>query len=287
MSQPSHLRTIVALCLLAAALSAQAEVVGTNRNAELDELSGLAVSRRNPGVIWAHNDSGDAPRLFAITPAGALLGTYALEGASAVDWEDMAIGRDPDGGTDYLYVADIGDNARLRPGIEIYRVREPVVDPTLYGTSNTLDQVEHLRFVYEDGAHNAETLMADPETGDLIVIAKAKKKEPTGIYRAVLAASPGGTNTFTLVGHTPVSRIVGGDISPSGRQLLLKNYKEVFLFTRNNGQSVAEALTNAPTALPYVQEEQGEAIGWDCNEQGYYTASEGLDQPIHHYVPPR
>jgi len=280
-------RLFAILLALAAAQGAQAEIVGTNRNAGLDELSGLAVSRMNPGVIWAHNDSGDAPQLFAITPAGALLGIYTLAGAEAVDWEDMAIGRDPNGGTDYLYVADIGDNARVRSGIDIYRVREPAVDPSLQGASNTLDQVERLRLVYEDGPHNAETLMVDPETGDLIVIAKAKKKAPTGIYRAAFTASPDGTNTFTLVGHAPVSRIVGGDISPSGRQVLLKNYKTVFLFTRNNGQSVAEALTNAPTALPYIQEEQGEAIGWDVEEQGYYTASEGVDQPIHHYTLPR
>ena len=280
-------RLVAILLALAAAQGAEAEVVGTNRNAKLDELSGLAVSRRNPGVLWAHNDSGDAPQLFAITPAGALLGTYTLAGAAAVDWEDMAIGRDPDGGADYLYVADIGDNARVRPGIDIYRVREPAVDPSLHGTSNTLDRVERLRFVYEDGPHNAETLLVDPETGELIVVAKAKKKNPTGIYRAAFAASPGCTNTFTLIGHAPVSRIVGGDIAPSGRQILLKDYKAVFLFTRSDGQSAAEALTNAPTALPYVREEQGEAIGWDAEEQGYYTASEGMDQPIHHYSLPR
>ena len=37
---------------------------------ELRESSGLAVSRTQPGVLWSHNDSGDAPTLYAIDVKG-------------------------------------------------------------------------------------------------------------------------------------------------------------------------------------------------------------------------
>ena len=54
----------------------------------LDEASGLAQSRTNPGVFWVHNDSGDEPRVYAVSRSGALLGSYTLSGATAIDWEE-------------------------------------------------------------------------------------------------------------------------------------------------------------------------------------------------------
>ena len=38
---------------------------------DLPEASGLAVSRRTPGVLWSHNDSGE-PLVFALTEKGAV-----------------------------------------------------------------------------------------------------------------------------------------------------------------------------------------------------------------------
>ena len=46
---------------------------------ELRESSGLAVSRTQPGVLWSHNDSGDAPTLYAIDLKGRLLAKVAVD----------------------------------------------------------------------------------------------------------------------------------------------------------------------------------------------------------------
>ena len=83
---------------------------------ELREASGLAVSRTQPGVLWAHNDSGDAPTLYAITMKGVILARIAVLDAVAIDWEDIAAGPCPeDGATSHcLYVADTGNNNRNR-----------------------------------------------------------------------------------------------------------------------------------------------------------------------------
>ena len=70
---------------------------GTLQSPELDETSGLVVSAKNPGTLWLNNDSGDSARVFAVTPNGALQGIYPLEGATAIDWEDLAIGSRPEG----------------------------------------------------------------------------------------------------------------------------------------------------------------------------------------------
>ncbi len=35
--------------------------------ASLGEVSGLSHSRTNPDVFWVHNDSGDQPRVYAVS----------------------------------------------------------------------------------------------------------------------------------------------------------------------------------------------------------------------------
>ncbi len=96
---------------------------GTIQTPELDESSGLAASAKNPGTLWINNDSGDSARVFAVAPDGSTQGIYPFEGASAIDWEDIAIGPGPVAKTPYLYAGDIGDNGSVRPDIVIYRVR--------------------------------------------------------------------------------------------------------------------------------------------------------------------
>ncbi|NLT76895.1 MAG: hypothetical protein GXX98_10255, partial [Planctomycetes bacterium] len=69
---------------------------GIVRTPLIQEASGLVASRKNPGVLWVHNDSGDTARVFAIDTRGNLLGVCSVTGAKARDWEDIAIGPGPD-----------------------------------------------------------------------------------------------------------------------------------------------------------------------------------------------
>ena len=41
---------------------------------DVPEASGLALSRRHPGLLWTHNDSGHATELFAVDASGTLQG---------------------------------------------------------------------------------------------------------------------------------------------------------------------------------------------------------------------
>ena len=84
--------------------------VGTVAHTALTEIPGIAISRQNDSVIWAHDDSGDENRVFAMATDGTHLGIFYLTGAAATDWEDMAIGPGPIAGQPYLYVADTGNN---------------------------------------------------------------------------------------------------------------------------------------------------------------------------------
>ena len=42
------------------------ERIGTLEHPEIREASGIAASRRHPGIFWVHNDSGNPPSLFAV-----------------------------------------------------------------------------------------------------------------------------------------------------------------------------------------------------------------------------
>ena len=85
----------------------------------ITELSGLAASRKYPGLLWGHNDSGDLARIFAINERGETVATVNFDGLEARDWEDITFA----GG--WIYVGEIGDNFAVNENIVIYRLREP------------------------------------------------------------------------------------------------------------------------------------------------------------------
>src|SRR4051812_16997325 len=53
------------------------------------ETSGLAASRRNPDLLWVHDDSGGASALYAVTTRGEAIGTLKIRGTKNEDWEDL------------------------------------------------------------------------------------------------------------------------------------------------------------------------------------------------------
>src|SRR5262245_47348404 len=59
---------------------------------DLSEASGLALSRRTPGVLWSINDSGDT-LLHALNTDGRLLGSVRVTGAAVKNWEAVATAR--------------------------------------------------------------------------------------------------------------------------------------------------------------------------------------------------
>lgn len=89
----------------------------------LNEVSGMAASRLDPGRFWVLNDSGNKPALYAISGKGELLGTLEIEGAKNRDWEDLA--SFSLGGKNYLLIGDMGDNAGRRRDCRLYLVEEP------------------------------------------------------------------------------------------------------------------------------------------------------------------
>jgi hypothetical protein len=254
----------------------------TVANSALVETSGIAESRENDGLVWAHNDSGGNPELFAVGIDGSDRGRWAVPGATAVDWEDMARGHGEEG-VDRLYMADIGDNAAQRPNVVVYRAPEPEVPAGAAG--GTLQDVEALTLTYADGVRDAETLLADPVSGDLFIVSKQLVGRP-GVYRIPAGAEPGGTSTLarvTDVGVDEGTLVTGGDVSVDGSVVALRTYTSVLLFQRADDETVSDALAGTPCEAPAPTEVQGEALAFDPDGSGYVTISEGANPAINHF----
>lgn len=240
----------------------------------------------NPGVLWVHNDSGDSARIFALNDKGRHLGVYELLGAEALDWEDIALGPGPEPGRHYLYIGDCGDNQALRDLKTIYRLPEPVVRADQEPIESALTGVEAIRYRYPDGPRDAETLMVDPATADLILI--SKREDSVHVYRAAFPQSTDAVITLEFVGKLPLGGVTAGDVSAPGNEVLVKTYTAVHHWVRLPNQDLAEALQASPRRLPYFPEPQGEAIAWRADGSGYYTVSEERDGiPAFLYFYPR
>ena len=258
--------------------------------AGITEASGIVAGRRNAGTLWLHNDSGAGPRIYAVSMTGMMQAVYDLAGASAQDWEDLAIGPGPKPGSSYLYIGDIGDNGTSRANVQVYRVEEPDIRGASPTTPVMLSSVERFTLVYPDRAHNAETLLVDPRTSDLYIVVKSGDGV-SPVFRAPAPLSATAPITLQQVavlrfGMAPLPggrTTTGGEISPSGDEIAIRTYDAAFLWRRPSGMTVADALMGMPCPLPLRIEIQGEALGFTSDGSGYYTVSEGNNQPIHGY----
>ena len=152
--------------------------LGAVESSLLVEISGVAASRKNADVLWVHNDSGDSARIYAMSIQGKHLGVYNLIGASATDWEDIAIGPGPVEGQDYVYAGDIGDNARQRSSVTVYRVAEPSVSTIQDPVTVNLYGVDALPMQYPGPeVYDCEALLVDPVSGDLFLVTKDRAKQ--------------------------------------------------------------------------------------------------------------
>lgn len=257
------------------------EVVGRLALEEIQEASGLAVSRRNPGVLWVHNDSGDRPRLFAVTTSGRLLGIFVLKGARAVDWEDMAAGPcpSPEQGP-CLFVGDIGDNLLARPTVQIYRVKEPEVPLEGSPVHTELDDVVRADYRYPEGSRNAEVLIADGRSGELYIVTKDEASR-TEVYRVPDGGRPGQPMTLEKVAVLPLrASLTAGDASFDASRIILRDYDTAFEYACPPGGALVEAFRAIPQMLPLPLQLQGEGLAMGPADE-VYTCSEGEDTPIY------
>jgi hypothetical protein len=269
--------------------------MGHLEQAALSEASGVALSHLDPGVLWLINDNGHDAVLFAARHDGTHIAALPVEGATNVDWEDLA-SFEMDGKA-WLLIGDIGDNDSRHADRVLYVLREP----DLNTVAPRAQVAWTIRYRYPDGPRDAEAIAVDAASGKALVL--SKRSLPPKLYtlplkpspdRELVTAQPAAT-LATLPPPTAVdlekSRTMDPDIfvwhwqptamdlSPDGRTLAILTYRNTWIYSRADSDSWQEVLARSPRALDQPIIPEAEAMCF-IDEQQILITAEGKHAAI-------
>jgi len=252
----------------------------------LTEMSGITASAHHNNRYWAHNDSGDSPRLFAFNEQGQLLTELRVKGASAFDWEDMDSFSDASGS--YLLLADIGDNMAFRPYTDVYLIAEPdlLKSPVMEASVQ-----RHFMLINEDGPRDAEALAVDSR--ERFVYLLSKRDTHPRLYRFsldALAGQPVPLNYLGEIRSIPsidkhqaqgAGRITRFSptamaFSPTGDAAIIVTLGKAYYFPRKQNQSWLHALNATPVVVNVKPLPQIEAGTFSLDGKRLLIGSEGV-----------
>ena len=265
------------------------KVLGTIKNREISESSGLVASRTSPGLYWTHNDSGGGPFIYAIGSKGESFGVWRVSGAENDDWEDIATGPGPDKTKSYLYIGDIGDNNSRRSEIVVYRVPEPVPTEadvkTTKSRPGTTEPATAIRLRFPDGKHDAETLLVNPSNGDIYIINKVALESPT-VYEAAAPFAENKMITMKGRGQLKIPSLLGGiltggSVSPDGRHVALVDYFQAYELELPKDSNNFDDFWKQPLVpINFGKRNQGEGIAYRLDGRALLGTSEGKGTAI-------
>jgi hypothetical protein len=234
--------------------------VGRLAHPAIREASGIVASRRYRGIFWVHNDSGNAPNIFAVRRDGTLVREFTV-GVPNVDWEDIAT--DSQG---RLYLGEIGNNDGRLPLRAVYRIDEP--DP--FGPPEKAGepvQALPLRaatyYRFPPGRRfDAEGLVIDGDRA--LIVAKTFDRRAAEVYAVPLEppapllkpAMP--AKVGTLPGF--VDPVTGASLSVKGL-LAVCSYGSVGVFERD-----PSGRWERVSIRTFEVEDEIEAVAWDGDD---------------------
>ncbi len=210
---------------------------------QIDEASGVAASIRFPGRLYHVNDSGSGPYFYVGDLDGGKTRAVRIEGfdAKGSDFEDASVGG-CFSGKSCFFIADIGDNGKLRKYVRVIVVEEA----DNFGSSAV--PLKILRLVYPDRPHNAEGMAVHPN-GDIYIFTKEedvgnRESFPAELYRIKKDKwenAGTGEQMLEYVGELDLPRLsnsgssFGGvitsfDIAPDGKTFLVLTYEDAYEF---------------------------------------------------------
>ncbi|NLE81974.1 MAG: hypothetical protein GX610_20820 [Rhodococcus sp.] len=244
------------------------ETLCTPTDPRLAELSGLVSSG---STLYAIGDSGSDDAV-AVMDRSCAVSEWLTVPVDPYDVEDIAA-TDTD-----LWLGDTGDNDRRRDTVALTRMDRETGAGELY------------RLTYPDGAHDAETLLLQPDGVPLIVtknvVGASSVYRPVGGTSVDELAQPG-PSPLEKVGDIDVSAtaeqgaigsvmFTGGAVSADGTVAAVRSYSDVYLFPVTDG-NVGDALVSGEAVrVPLPDQPQGEAVAF-TDSGDLLIASEARD----------
>jgi hypothetical protein len=305
-----HPRNLSALMLIALAMAVSGcarepeapkapehgtRLAGVLLDPQMDEISGLAASRRHRDVLWMHDDGGNPERLFAVSTNGTRLATFRVEGVTKTDWEDIAAFELD--GKSYLLIADTGDNGGLRRSLQLHVIEEPARIENA-----RLRPAWSIAFRWPDGPRDCEAVAVDAQGGQILLF--SKKRQPPELFALPLRPPGTALQTAQLLGpltgvpqpspealrRSPQrarldGQVTAADISPDGRTLAVMTYRWLLLYARRDQEPWGEVVSRAPRLelLPWLP--QAEALGWSADGRSLFATGEFVPAPLYRITP--
>ena len=259
--------------------------LGKLESEDLPETSGLAVFSTEPNLLFAVNDSGNPPGIYALTLNGKEAGYWPIDYPDTHDFEDLAAFVLD--GKSYLLVADTGDNLHWRHRLNILVFEAP--DAETEGGS--LKLAWQFSFNFPEGYRDVESVAVDARSNSIFLI--SKRYVPPEVFR--LPLQPGGdvVTAEPVVVLDGIPRPTERDLreDPSygayssmptafdiyGRDAVVVTYKEAYLYRRELGENWTEAFSRKPNRirLPYIY--GLESVAFDSRGRYFYVTGERKD----------
>lgn len=242
------------------------------QSAQLNEISGIAPSTKHPGIAWVIEDSGNRPVVYGIELAtGATLSKLHLRGVGNVDWEEVRLGPcEPGSDRVCIWVAETGDNARLRSDVALLRLEEPNEL-----SARSCLKVQRFPVQYPDGPQDVEAVYFG-EDGLPRLISKLRDGagvvyRMTGLEKPALEIEDSWVMTLDGQLRPPAEgplpyRVTAAD--GAAGQVVVRTYEATVLIA--GGQVCT---TEAPVEV------QGESVALDPRDGALWWVSEG-ERPV-------
>ncbi len=236
----------------------------------IDEMSGIAKSRRYNDTYWVHNDSGDSARIFAIHKNGKLIQPHVpkyegikLEGSSNFDWEDIAIEGDT------IYVSDCGDNLNFRKDLCVYMFKEPNPE-----TTTSVKDVKKIRVAYPDKTdtsdwhYDCESLGVYKGTLYFITKWRAGRSKFPALGASIYCLKNPSFDKVNVLKKLDTLEDVGGwvtacDISADGKQIAMLTQfpnQAILIYDMTKGNNIFH---HPLKRIKFYGAKQCEALCWD------------------------
>ncbi|MBU3010259.1 SdiA-regulated domain-containing protein [Polaribacter vadi] len=227
----------------------------------LDEVSGTETIKGSD-LIWMLNDSGNQPKLFAVSEEGKILKEIYVKTKNH-DWEDLTADKKGN-----LYIGDFGNNNSKRKNLRILKV-----DKKYLNKKNA--EVEKIEFEYEDQNKfppKKKNLFFDSESffyhnNHFYIFTKSRTKKKygkTSLYRIPVEK---GKHKAKLIGEFDNGKktdswITSADISDDGKKVVLLSQKNILIFTDFKGDNF---LSGNVKEIELTHETQKEGICFKDN----------------------
>ena len=181
---------------------------------ELTEASGVYFLN---GLLWSHNDSGSAAKLFVFDPQTGAIEKEVYVGDSQVDWEALTYENS------HFYIGEFGNNTGSRSDLMIIRFHESELTSNIY---DTIQYADTIHFSYPDqidftpsSSHDfdCEAFFIDQDSCHLF----SKNRSSSFVKHYAFPAIPG-TYTANLVESVLLDgQVTSAAIDPNGTIMLI------------------------------------------------------------------